>query len=181
MGDYHVDRQVEHVEHGAGGCLGVFADGEALAIAMANHAVGKFKMIFPEGHAGVGNIEGQETVGTGRKERQFLTGIERPEEPNQFTRLRRQHARFEIGQPRGKDIHGLVQPSKAFLCFFFEALRCAAIEERKKTLGRRTVHDCECQCFVAQPAGRQLLAPLAIHFACKTPGAHGFKLRRDRF
>ncbi|KUP91704.1 hypothetical protein TRIHO_34450 [Tritonibacter horizontis] len=38
--DDHVDRQVQHVEHGAGGAFGIFPDGEALAVAMAHDAFG---------------------------------------------------------------------------------------------------------------------------------------------
>ena len=38
MRDDHVDRQIEHVEHRARRRLGIFTDGEALAVAVTNNA-----------------------------------------------------------------------------------------------------------------------------------------------
>lgn len=57
--DDHVDRQVQHVEHGAGGAFGIFSDGETLAVAMAHHAFRELEMIAVERHAGIGDVEGQ--------------------------------------------------------------------------------------------------------------------------
>ena len=62
----HVDRQVQHVEHGAGGAFRVFPDGETLAVAVAHDALGKLEMVAVKRHAGIGDVEGQKAVGVCR-------------------------------------------------------------------------------------------------------------------
>ena len=84
MRDDHVDRQVQHVEHGAGGGFRVFPDGETLAVAMSHHTFGKLEVIPLKRHAGVGDIEGEEAVGVCRVEGQFRSRVERPQKPDQL-------------------------------------------------------------------------------------------------
>ena len=84
--DDHVDRQVQHVEHGAGGGLSIFPDGEALAVAVAHDALGKLEMVAVERHAGIGDVEGQKAVGVGRVERQFGARVERAQKSHQLSR-----------------------------------------------------------------------------------------------
>ena len=82
----HVDRQVQHVEHGAGGAFRVFSDGEALAVAVAHDALGKLEMIAVKRHAGIGDVEGQKSVGVGRVERQLGARVERAQKSHQLSR-----------------------------------------------------------------------------------------------
>jgi len=137
--DDHIDRQVQHVEHGAGGGLGILPDGEALAVAMPHDAFGKLKMILEEGHAGVSDVEGQEAVCIGGIERQFCPRVERPEKADELAALRGKDMRVQLRQAREEDIHGLAQAAQAFLGFFLEAIRRAAAHERQETLRGRAV------------------------------------------
>ena len=113
--DDHVDRQVQHVEHGAGGGLGIFPDGEALAVAMAHDAFGKLEVILEEGHAGVSDVEGQEAVCIGGIERQLAPRVERPEKADELAALRGKDMRVQLRQAREEDVHGLAQAAQAFL------------------------------------------------------------------
>ena len=134
MGDDHVDGQVQHVEHGAGGLFTIFADGEAFAEAVPHDAFRELKVILKERHAGVGDVIGEEPVAIGRIERQFAPGVERAEEPHEFTRCGGENARIEISQSGCEDADRFFEPSYPFLGFFPKSLRRASVYEAQKTI-----------------------------------------------
>ena len=153
MGDDHVDRQVQHVENGAGGAFRVFPDGETLAVAVSHDAFGELEVIALKRHSRVGDVEGQEAIGVRRIERQFLASVEGPQKADQLAGLGRKHTWIQLRQARQEHVHGLAQSAKALLGRFLEAIRRAAVQEWQDAFWRRAMDDRKGERLVAQPAG----------------------------
>ena len=143
MGDDHVDRQVQHVEHGAGGAFRVFPDGETLAVAMPHDAFRELEMIAVKRHAGIGDVDGQKAVGVCRVERQLGSCVERAQKSHQLPRCGGEKPRLELGEAREEDVHGLAQALQAFAGLLLQPIRRAVAEEGQEAFRRRAVNDGE--------------------------------------
>lgn len=51
---------------------------------MSHDAFGELEVISVKRHPGIGDVEGQKTVGVGRVERQFLASVEGPQKADQL-------------------------------------------------------------------------------------------------
>ena len=87
MGDDHVDRQVQRVEHRAAGLLRVIFDGVAFSVTTPRHALAQLEVVSVKRHAGVRSRGGQEAELRGVVERAFLAGVERSQKADQVSSL----------------------------------------------------------------------------------------------